>query len=211
MVGHSRDIIGRSPACTGPILRPAEWQDADNVASQSSVRGKLQSLTRRSTFSDDGSRVPVLSAPAAFDGPREPGRRLWARFLTEAQARRGGIGCERNRLNRACCSNRLTKGFCTIEVFCLRREQKPVRLSFFFFFFVKSPRARRFEETGRRGSRMQPADECAKIAPQHETIGFEILRSTRPHVRRCAFEHEATTRRWYDVSPLHTYTTTPSG
>jgi PAS domain S-box-containing protein len=72
MVGHSRDDIV-SGRLRWTELTPTEWQDADERAvAELRATGTCKAYEKE-YLRNDGSRVPVLVGPAAFDGPRDQG------------------------------------------------------------------------------------------------------------------------------------------
>jgi PAS domain S-box-containing protein len=72
MVGHSRDDIV-SGRLRWTELTPTEWQLADERAvAELRATGSCKAYEKE-YFRNDGSRVPVLVGPAAFDGPRDQG------------------------------------------------------------------------------------------------------------------------------------------
>jgi PAS domain S-box-containing protein len=71
-VGHSRDDIV-SGRLRWTDLTPTEWQDTDERAvAELRATGSCKAYEKE-YFRSDGSRVPVLVGPAAFDGPRDQG------------------------------------------------------------------------------------------------------------------------------------------
>jgi PAS domain S-box-containing protein len=71
-VGHSRDDIV-SGRLRWTDLTPTEWQDADERAvAELRATGSCKAYEKE-YLRNDGSRVPVLVGPAAFDGPRDQG------------------------------------------------------------------------------------------------------------------------------------------
>jgi PAS domain S-box-containing protein len=72
MVGRSRDDIV-SGRVSWSELTPAEWREADERAvAELRATGSCKAYEKEYLRSD-GSRVPVLVGPAAFDGPRDQG------------------------------------------------------------------------------------------------------------------------------------------
>ena len=72
IVGHSRDDIV-SGRLRWTDLTPTEWQDADERAvAELRAKGSCKAYEKE-YLRNDGSRVPVLVGPAAFDGPRDQG------------------------------------------------------------------------------------------------------------------------------------------
>ncbi|MEN3385416.1 MAG: hypothetical protein V7608_5460, partial [Hyphomicrobiales bacterium] len=72
MVGHSRDDIV-SGRLRWTELTPTEWHDADERAvAELRATGSCKAYEKE-YLRNDGSRVPVLVGPAAFDGSRDQG------------------------------------------------------------------------------------------------------------------------------------------
>jgi PAS domain S-box-containing protein len=72
IVGHSRDDIV-SGRLRWTDLTPTEWQDADERAVAELRATRSCKAYEKEYLRNDGSRVPVLVGPAAFDGPRDQG------------------------------------------------------------------------------------------------------------------------------------------
>jgi PAS domain S-box-containing protein len=72
IVGRSRDAIV-SGRVSWAELTPAEWREADERAvAELRATGSCKAYEKE-YLRNDGSRVPVLVGPAAFDGPRDQG------------------------------------------------------------------------------------------------------------------------------------------
>ncbi|SIO47501.1 PAS domain S-box-containing protein [Bradyrhizobium erythrophlei] len=185
-VGHSRDDIV-SGRLRWTDLTPTEWQDADERAvAELRATGSCKAYEKE-YFRNDGSRVPVLVGPAAFDGPRDQGV---AFVLDLTERKRAEVELRESEQNYRMLFESIDEGFCTIEVL-FDENEKPVD----YRFLQISPSFER--QTGIKnatGRRMR------EIAPQHEEHWFEIYGRIALTGEPMRFENEAKQLgRWYDV------------
>jgi PAS domain S-box-containing protein len=186
IVGHSRDDIV-SGRLRWTDLTPTEWQDADERAvAELRATGTCKAYEKE-YLRNDGSRVPVLVGPAAFDGPRDQGV---AFVLDLTERKRAEVELRESEQNYRTLFESIDEGFCTIEVL-FDENEKPVD----YRFLQISPSFER--QTGIKnatGRRMR------EIAPQHEEHWFEIYGRIALTGEPMRFENEAKQLgRWYDV------------
>ena len=185
-VGHSRDDIV-SGRLRWTDLTPTEWQDADERAvAELRATGSCKAYEKE-YLRNDGSRVPVLVGPAAFDGSRDQGV---AFVLDLTERKRAEVELRESEQNYRMLFESIDEGFCTIEVL-FDENEKPVD----YRFLQISPSFER--QTGIKnatGRRMR------EIAPQHEEHWFEIYGRIALTGEPMRFENEAKQLgRWYDV------------
>src|SRR6267154_672181 len=186
IVGHSRDDIV-SGRLRWTDLTPAEWQDADERAvAELRATGSCKAYEKE-YLRNDGSRVPVLVGPAAFDGPRDQGV---AFVLDLTERKRAEVELRESEQNYRMLFESIDEGFCTIEVL-FDENEKPVD----YRFLQISPSFER--QTGiqnARGRRMR------EISPRHEEHWFEIYGRIALTGEPVRFENQAAQlQRWYDV------------
>jgi PAS domain S-box-containing protein len=186
IVGHSRDDIV-SGRVSWAELTPAEWREADDRAvAELRATGSCKAYEKE-YLRNDGSRVPVLVGPAAFDGPRDQGV---AFVLDLTERKRAEVELRESEQNYRMLFESIDEGFCTIEVF-FDENEKPVD----YRYLQISPSFER--QTGIKnaaGRRMR------EIAPQHEEHWFEIYGRIALTGEPMRFENEAKElERWYDV------------
>lgn len=186
IVGHSRDDVV-SGRLRWTDLTPTEWQDADERAvAELRATGSCKAYEKE-YLRNDGSRVPVLVGPAAFDGPRDEGV---AFVLDLTERKRAEVELRESEQNYRMLFESIDEGFCTIEVL-FDENEKPVD----YRFLQISPSFER--QTGIKnatGRRMR------EIVPKHEEYWFEIYGRIALTGEPMRFENEAKQLgRWYDV------------
>jgi PAS domain S-box-containing protein len=186
IVGHSGDDIV-SGRLRWTDLTPTEWQHADERAvAELRATGSCKAYEKE-YLRNDGSRVPVLVGPAAFDGARDQGV---AFVLDLTERKRAEVELRESEQNYRMLFESIDEGFCTIEVL-FDENEKPVD----YRFLQINPSFER--QTGIKnatGRRMR------EIAPQHEEHWFEVYGRIALTGEPMRFENEAKQLgRWYDV------------